>query len=393
MTVVWLFNTPYNPLAGGTEKMTQLLARGLTNDGHKCLGQIYINQTGGISFYSFSDCKCIRIRIVDLYSFLSNLQVDIVINQLGNEKWLLQSFLNVGGLKWHNEGGSIVSCHHFNTKWPSAYYYASTKLHKNFRDYIEMLRTILLSRHYNRIQLDVDKDKYRFVYDNSDYYVTLSKEYNDYFVKAAEINDTTKLISIGNPLSFESISPPEIIDRKKKVVLICARMDEIQKRISLALKIWKSLMLRPELDEWILKIVGDGEDLPAYKQIVQNEGIRNVLFEGRQYPEPYYKEASILLMTSGYEGWGLTLTEGLQRGVVPIVMNTSPVFKDIITHGYNGYISRGSSIKQCVNYLLQLMTDCRRLNAMGNNALYSAQRFTIEKTMEQWRKIIPPAIQ
>lgn len=38
-------------------------------------------------------------------------------------------------------------------------------------------------------------------------------------------------------------------------------------------------------------------------------------------------------MTSSAEGWGLTLTESLQRGVVPVVMNSSPVFSEIIETG------------------------------------------------------------
>jgi len=387
MTILWLFNVPLNPIAGGTERMTQLIARGLSHDGHNCIGQLTIKEDGEKSLNRFHEDKSVNIG--DLYPFLKQQKVDIVINQLGNEKWLLKYFLDNGGGIWHDEGGCIISCHHFNTRWPSALYYAQTKLHHSLRNYIDLISALILYKYYKKLQLESDRKKYRFVYDNSDYYITLSEEYNKYFIEAAGLDDTSKLISIGNPLSFEEISRPEIIYKKQKIVLLCARMDEVQKRISLALKAWKLLQKKSGMDEWTLKIVGSGDDLTEYEHIVQKKGIKNVSFEGRQSPEPYYKEASIFIMTSGYEGWGLTLTESLQRGVVPIVMDTSPVFKEIITHCYNGFLSKGSNVKRFAKYLHILMTDTRRLQAMQKNALQSAEKFTLEKTMEYWRQLIP----
>ena len=74
---------------------------------------------------------------------------------------------------------------------------------------------------------------------------------------------------------------------------------------------------------WNLKIVGAGEDYDYYKEYIEKHIIERISLEGQQSPEPYYEEAKIFLMTSKMEGWGLTLTESLQRGVVPIVFNTS----------------------------------------------------------------------
>ncbi|WP_321020348.1 hypothetical protein [Bacteroides sp.] len=43
--------------------------------------------------------------ITDLYSFLCKHQVDIVINQIAYDKWLLDVFLKKGGEQWHREKG------------------------------------------------------------------------------------------------------------------------------------------------------------------------------------------------------------------------------------------------------------------------------------------------
>lgn len=94
-------------------------------------------------------------------------------------------------------------------------------------------------------------------------------------------------------------------------------------------------------------------------------------------------------MTScGIEGWGLTLTESLQRGVVPVVMNTAPVYVDIITHCYNGFLSEKSNLNSFINYIETLMDDERRLRAMQLNALASSKRFNLDSTMRKWQELI-----
>lgn len=52
-----------------------------------------------------------------------------------------------------------------------------------------------------------------------------------------------------------------------------------------------------------LRIVGHGNDRKLYEHIIRNEHIPDVTLEGRQNPVPYYKEASIFLMTSKSESW------------------------------------------------------------------------------------------
>ena len=51
----------------------------------------------------------------------------------------------------------------------------------------------------------------------------------------------------------------------------------------------------------------------------------------------YYKKASILMLTSYSEGFGLVLNEAAHMGV-PAVMFEIPALEYIVTHGKNGYI-------------------------------------------------------
>lgn len=380
-TILWIYNQPLIPEAGGTERITSLIAKGLTNAGHTCLGILVFNDKDGTMSYDGE-------QITDLYGFLKAHKVDIVINQIAYAKWLLEAFLANGGNRWHSEGGKIISCLHFDPCNPSVI--QQLRSHENWtpRDYINLIKFTIFKQHYAANQQRSEGDTYNFIYDNSDAFVALSATHFDYLHKVMKRNEYKKLHAIGNPLTFETELSPDELAEKKNTVLVCARMSEYHKRISIILKTWKRLQKNTSANSWTLKLVGDGPDLERYRRYAADNHLQNIEFHGQCNPEPFYREAKILLLTSSAEGWGLTLTEALQYGVVPIVMNSSAVYNEIIEHRYNGYLTKGSDLKSFVNHIKALISDEHRLRSMQRNSLESAQRFTLAKTMDKWDKII-----
>ena len=381
MKILWIYNLPLRPEAGGTERITSLVAKGLSMRGHECMDILVFNQNGNISYYD----EPVR----DVYQFLKDNKVDIVINQIAYSRWLLADFLSKGGARWHKEGGKIISCLHFDPKPASNLYYQRNIRNKGFKDYINIAKAFLLYPYQQKKQEQETGEIFNWIYDNSDWYITLSETHFPYFKKVTKRDDYSRLKAINNPLTFDDISDESILLEKKKVVLVCSRMDEYQKRISLVLKAWRKLQHYPESKGWTLKILGTGPDLERYKRFVSKHKIKNIEFKGQQSPEPYYREADIFLMTStGIEGWGLTLTESLQRGVVPIVMNTCSVYSDIIQNGHNGFLTKGSNLNDFVNHIKGLFSNETRLRRMQHNALKSSSRFTIVKTMDKWKELV-----
>lgn len=381
MNVLWIYNLPLIPEAGGTERITSLVSKGLTLHGHQCLGILVFNErTGSITYDSEF--------ITDLYSFLCKHQVDIVINQIAYDKWLLDVFLKKGGEQWHREKGQIISCLHFDPKNPSLLYLLKGKNDKNIKDILSIVKATVLYKYYEYKQNKREGETYNYIYNHSDWFVTLSPTHFPYLHKIMKRLEYSKLIAINNPLTFEDISTSEMLEKKKNVVLVCARMSEYHKRISIILKAWMAICKRKEVNGWTLKMVGVGPDLQRYKDFVSTNCIPNVRFEGQQSSEPYYNEASILLLTSSAEGWGLTITEGLQRGVVPVVMNSCSVFGEIIQNGYNGYLTPDKDMKVFENKVLQLMSEPSILRQMQLHALESAKKFSLESTMNKWEKMI-----
>lgn len=231
------------------------------------------------------------------------------------------------------------------------------------------------------------KHKYRFIYDRCDQLVLLSSHYISGYVKLANIKGTNRILSIPNPLPLTEILPVEQLNKKQKEVLIVARLAELQKRLSLALQIWKLIEEDPLYNDWKLVILGNGIDEQYYKTLAHKLGLKNISFEGRKEPMDYYRRASIFMMTSLYEGWPLTLLEAQQMGVVPIAFNTFGALREIIQDKYNGVLIPYRNINEYAIQIKKLMIDNHLRKGMALNALESCKRFSIEHIFQEWHRL------
>lgn len=380
-TLLWLYSKPLNPEAGGTERITSLVQRGLRQRGYICMDILVIDTNKERASYHEEEIK-------DVYQFLKENNVDVVINQWGQLPGFLKNFLDRGGRRWHEEGGKIISCLHFHPAPPSLYHNFAIKKDKTLHDYYVMAKARLMAGYYAKQDQKRVGSAYRWVYEHSDAFVMLSESFREYILEAMGINDDSKLFAINNPLTFDCISDETILQEKENVILIVGRMYEWHKRISICLKAWEELSKRKTMQDWRMVIVGTGEDLPMYQRYVEQHNIRNVSFEGQQSPKRYYEKAKIFLMTSEREGWGLTITEAMQHGVVPVAMDTTTAFHDIITDGQNGYLVKEGAQKQFARIIELLANDSERWSKMAKNALASASRFSLDKITKDWERII-----
>lgn len=231
-----------------------------------------------------------------------------------------------------------------------------------------------------RLSQKMVEKKYKMPYEMADKVVLLSDsfipQYN-HFVGG----DIKRYKAIPNMVSFRSI---ELAEKKQKEILLVSRMDERQKRVLTALKVWRKI----DPQEWKLNIVGYGEDLEYYKHLASKWNLQNISFEGLQDPLPYYQSASIFLMTSAFEGWGLTITEAQQCGCVPIAFDSYSAVHDIIQSGRNGYVIPEGDIDAYAAQLTELMNNEELRNKLAQNAIEDVQRFSRENVAAQWKTLL-----
>lgn len=222
-----------------------------------------------------------------------------------------------------------------------------------------------------------------------DKYVFLSPAFQREFEAMGKYdNRSGKLDSIPNPTVYQNWAVNESLANKENVVLVVGRMLEGCKKITRILKVWHELEKIEKLGAWRLEIVGDGPDLIRYKQMASDLGLQRVSFEGYQQPLPYYQRAKIFLMTSAFEGFGMTLVESLQQGVVPVVMDSFSSLHDIVKDGYNGRIVAEGDISGFAKAVTELMENSEMRNAMAMNGLESSRLFSVEKVVDRWQRLL-----
>jgi len=284
----------------------------------------------------------------------------------------------------------IILAHHFQPRWELVFERFSHIIRyrpKSVLDFARWIKSILMYPFSAMRKEKQLSSAYRAAYESADHVVLLCQSFIKSYGEFASIQDKSKYVVIPNALSFDvSFNFDELT--KQKVALIVSRFDEASKRLSLALRIWARVKQDPVARDWILRIVGDGNDRKLYERIILDKHIPDVFLEGRKNPIPYYKEASIFLMTSRSESWGLTLTEAQQMGVVPIAFDTYASLLEIITDGENGVVIEEGDVDSYVNRIKELMSDSMLRKRMARQAITSSQRFSQERIAEMWWKLL-----
>ena len=199
-------------------------------------------------------------------------------------------------------------------------------------------------------------------------------------------SDVKKITAISNPIEIQEHN----ITDKKKRVLWCGRVEYGTKRVDRMLDVWKSIA--PRHPDWELCIMGSG-NIDHFRNIVKHHNIPNVYFTGFCNPYEYYKDGSILCMTSSAEGWGMALVEAQMFGCVPIAYNSYSSLTEIITDGVNGYTIPAFNRKIFAERLEWLMEhDAERENMIAA-CQESVKRFDASIIAQQWLSLFKEIIQ
>lgn len=215
--------------------------------------------------------------------------------------------------------------------------------------------------------------------------MVLSDRFIPIFKKVSWMNSPKKLISQTNPLTIDNKEFVFDFNKKKMQIIYVGRLDETQKCVSRILAIWRKLC--GVLPNWNLKLVGDGPDRKLYEQYIDKNGLKNISIEGFCNPLEYYKESSILLLTSDFEGFPLVLAEAMSFGVIPIVYGSYEAIYDIIDDN-NGFIIRAQNedelLSEFIDHILLLAHNKVLRQEMALHAIEQAMNYSIDYVYKKW---------
>lgn len=390
MNILYQTYGKVHPTKGGTERATVTVATALTQlYGARCFS-IYEEPAETPKEECFAK-EYLWTPQRELEKDVQTLRHIIVDNDMD---WVIiqGAFIHVPRFRAAVEGTGckVIFAHHFEPRWELMFGRFGEIIRQRpksawgFARWVKNIVAYPLLAQQKKRRLS---DAYRTAYEYADFVVLLSRNFIKPYGAFAGTQDTSKYVVIPNGLSFK-FTPCYDGLAKRKVVLIVSRLDERSKRLSLALRIWARVKQDPAADGWMLRIVGHGNDRKLYERIIRNEHIPDVSLEGRRDPVPCYKEASIFMMTSRSESWGLTLTEAQQMGVVPIAFDTYASLREIITDGENGMVIAEGDVDEYVRSMKELICDDALRQRMAEQAIRSSQRFSQETIAEQWWKLL-----
>lgn len=381
-TILFLYPTPFNPKAGGVERVTDLLTKAFVSRGYKV---IYLHHKhrnslmdyefpAPVYFFPSSDYKSDE-NVIFYHKFLKEHKVDIVINQCGLfEDSIL--YLNIG-----NNKCKTISVLHGNPVLNYEYLASEELVLKKptFKDALKLIARFCLYPKIKHSYIRLRRKHYDFLFPHSDKVCLLSNSHIEDFEKYYKEYDREKIVTISNPCSFEA----QKCEKKKKQLLYVGRLDKGQKRPDRLLKIWRKLYKK--FPGWEMVIVGDGKERERLE--IQARKLERVSFLGFQSPEPYYRDASIFCMTSNFEGFPMVLPEAMAFGTIPFVFDSFPAVHDILEEGKTGFLVKPFSIKEYARKLERLMSDEEKRAVMAQNCMNNVTRFSLNNIVVKWEAL------
>lgn len=374
---------------GGQEVVTSVLANCFIQHGHHVSiasfqqpnNTMVARTDTHVHFYTLGKFECSNNQISKLKDILIQEKIDIVINQWG------LPYIPIKVLNRAKKGLNIktISIYHNSPDSNARIKEVDIAISKTSNS----LKRLIL-RGKKEIFYQITRKSMRYVYNHSDLYMVLSSSFVKKFKLFTEISHPNKLLVQTNPVTIDSSDFQYIKENKQKEIIYMGRIDYNQKRVYRIIEIWKEL--EDKNPEWKLTIVGDGPERSNLEQQVKMLKLKRVQFEGFQSPKPYYERASILILTSEYEGFPLVIAECMSFGVVPIVYGSYSAVYDIIKHKKNGMIVQPKNNKfpkqEMVNQISYLMNNKEQLNIMAQAAILTSKKdYSLEAIYQSWENI------
>lgn len=229
-----------------------------------------------------------------------------------------------------------------------------------------------------------------YVYRHTDLYQVLSPSYVPLFSNFTGIKHPDHLMVQTNPVTLDSTDFVYSFPKKQKEVIYLGRIDYNQKRVYRVIDTWARL--EKKFPDWKLTIVGDGVERKNVEKLVADYDLKHVSFEGFQQPKPYCERASILLLTSEYEGFPLVLAECMSFGVIPGVYDSYSAVRDIIDDGKDGvvipYEKNGYDADKAAGMLAQIMQNDSLRDMMAHAAIEKSKAYSVERIYQEWMRTL-----
>ncbi|WP_447885430.1 glycosyltransferase family 4 protein [Serratia fonticola] len=340
--------------SGGTEKVTTMIANAFAVSGHDV--HIMTLKNYHKSYFPLSDNISVRSLAVDGGRFKNILHRFYFINKLAS--------------KGRDELFIVVDTMLF------LYFLPSSIWVKNIVCWEQFIFTETLGSNFRKIARFMSIKWARDI-------VTLTERDKNFWINAGAKESVVTVIP--NPSSFE-MPAREMSILEKKVVLSVGRLEKV-KGFERLIKAWS--LIAKNNREWILKIVGSGNEEASLKKLVSEYGIDNnvVFIPSTIDVVQHYMSSGIYCLSSYFEGFGMVLVEALSCSLPVVSFDCEAGPKEILNEACAVLCPNGD-IDALALSLQSLIDDDNRRLSLSNGAYLRGKMYSIHSVMKLWNEVL-----
>ncbi|MFH1832155.1 MAG: glycosyltransferase [bacterium] len=204
----------------------------------------------------------------------------------------------------------------------------------------------LAHKYMNKIQRDVLR-KVSYVWPLSQY------SYNQFEIECETLKSKSMLC--GYPIDCEKIKRVPDVVREKNIIAV-GRFSDPRKNIDMLMRAFERIYEKEPKAR--LYVVGQQPGFGKLQEFAHLKSFGHVVFTGTLEPKDLrhmYRQASLMLITSYQEGFGIAGLEALANGV-PIVSTNCGGVSDFVVHGETGYLVDINDDKNMAIKALRILT-------------------------------------
>lgn len=222
----------------------------------------------------------------------------------------------------------------------------------------------------------------RLAYRNLDA-VTVLTEADAADYRSALGDSGVRVACIPNPLA-ESVPQPSALDRP--LVVAAGRLVK-SKGFDHLIKAFAEVVR--EHPGWQLRIFGAGPEEDRLRKLIHARHLYNnvYLMGATKELDQELAKASMFVLSSRHEGFGMVLAEAMSHGVPVISYDCPQGPREIVTHGEDGLLVPAGDVAGLTAAMNRLVDDPQLRAALGQRAAQSAGRYAMDRIRPRWEEL------
>ena len=220
---------------------------------------------------------------------------------------------------------------------------------------------------------------------NLDYLVLVSDNLRKYYSKEMK-KYNCKCVFIPNIVDN---MPDELSSVSSKKLVSVGRLSKEKGYMDL-LEIFNKL--HNIYPDWTLDIVGDGPEKDNMTKYIDDNNLNEFVtlhgFQKKDYIDKLLHEASIYLMTSFTESFGIVLIEAMSHGLPCVAFNSAEGANELINSGENGYLIKNRNHDAYIKKVIDLIEDKKIRKRIGKAGFEVSKKFESNVVGDKWFQLL-----